>query len=112
MKYVFNFILKLFYVIVLPTVASLVCFHIVSSHELGTYEMTGLFILLISIYIAAFVLNSKIKSVKLIPQFNSELVISLSIGLLIHEGEIIILVPFVIMRIKPITRIRKTTYYN
>ena len=74
--------------------------------------MTGLFILLISIYIAAFVLNSKIKSVKLIPQFNSELVISLSIGLLIHEGEIIILVPFVIMRIKPITRIRKTTYYN
>lgn len=112
MKYVFNFILKLFYVIVLPTVASLVCFHIVSSHELGTYEMTGLFILLLSIYVGAFVLNSKIKSVKLIPQFNSELAISLSIGLLIHEGEIIILVPFVIIRIKPITRIRKTTYYN
>lgn len=112
MKYVFNFILKLFYVIVLPTVASLVCFHIVSSHELGTYEMVGLFILLVSIYIGAFVLNSKIKSVKLLPEFDTEFVISLSLGALIHEGEIIILIPFVIIKIKPVTRIRKTTYYN
>lgn len=112
MKLLFNFTIKLFYVIVMPIIATLLCYSIVLNYSVNAYELVGMILFVISSFIAAIVINNKIKSVKLKPTFKVEMAMSLSIGILFHESEIVILIPFVILRIKPKSKRYEKNYYE
>lgn len=112
MKNLLNYSLKLFYVIIMPIVTTVMCYSIVLNHSINTFELISIVLFLISSFLASVVLNNKIKSVKLLPDIKFEFAFSISFGILFHDGEIIILFPFILVRIKPRSRRSDTSYYR